>query len=249
MTVLLVGATGATGRLLLQQLINKGHTVKAVVRSADRLPSEYQNHDNVIVIPGTVLEMEASRLQEIVSDCHAIASCLGHTINFKGLFGKPRRLVTKTVQRLCEAVSANQTLHSVENDQDHPLRFVLMNTAGNSNRNLNEPLTTGEKIVLFLLRNLLPPHADNEDAADYLRVRWPSGNPSLQWAAVRPDTLQNEDTVTQYTLHDSPTHSAIFNAGQTSRINVAHFMAELISDDSLWNEWAGQMPVIYNKNS
>jgi hypothetical protein len=32
-------------------------------------------------------------------------------------------------------------------------------------------------------------------------------------------------------------------------INVGHFMAELITDDELWNQWNGQMPVIYNKES
>ena len=52
--------------------------------------------------------------------------------------------------------------------------------------------------------------------------------------------------VSSYSLHPSPTRSAIFDAGKTSRINVAHFMAELIHDDVLWRHWRGQMPVIYN---
>jgi hypothetical protein len=68
-------------------------------------------------------------------------------------------------------------------------------------------------------------------------------------AAVRPDTLINEDEVTEYEVHPSPTRSAIFDAGKTSRINVGHFMAELITDDELWNRWKGQMPVIYIKES
>ncbi|MEZ4556069.1 MAG: NAD(P)H-binding protein [Caldilineaceae bacterium] len=36
MNILIVGASGATGRLLVQQLLEQGHSVKAVVR-ADRL--------------------------------------------------------------------------------------------------------------------------------------------------------------------------------------------------------------------
>jgi len=35
----------------------------------------------------------------------------------------------------------------------------------------------------------------------------------------------------------------------TSRINVANFMAELITDDTLWSTWKGQMPVSYNKGT
>lgn len=33
----------------------------------------------------------------------------------------------------------------------------------------------------------------------------------------------------------------------TSRINVAHFMADLITDDDTWRRWKGRMPVIYDE--
>lgn len=33
---------------------------------------------------------------------------------------------------------------------------------------------------------------------------------------------------------------------RTSRINVAHFMADLITDNDIWSNWKGKMPVIYN---
>ena len=63
---------------------------------------------------------------------------------------------------------------------------------------------------------------------------------------MRPDGLINSESVTDYELHPSPIRSPIFNAGRTSRINVAHFMARLITGDDLWSVWRGQMPVIYN---
>ncbi len=66
---------------------------------------------------------------------------------------------------------------------------------------------------------------------------------------VRPDSLTDEDTVTEYEVHSSPTRSAILDAGVTSRINVGSFMADLITDDDTWNKWKGQMPVVYNKTS
>jgi hypothetical protein len=122
-----------------------------------------------------------------------------------------------------------------------------MNTAGNSNRDLHEPISFGQRCVIGLLRMLLPPHVDNEKAADYLRTHVVQNNGGIEWAAVRPDNLINEDGVTAYAVHPSPTRSAIFDAGITSRINVGHFMADLITDDDTWNRWKGQMPVIYNK--
>ncbi|MBT4397934.1 MAG: NAD(P)-dependent oxidoreductase, partial [Bacteroidetes bacterium] len=41
-----------------------------------------------------------------------------------------------------------------------------------------------------------------------------------------------------------PIKSAIFDKSKTSRTNVAHFMADLITDDEVWTKWKGQMPVI-----
>jgi hypothetical protein len=149
--------------------------------------------------------------------------------------------VTDATRRLCNAIKANKA--------EKPTKFVLMNTAGNSNRDLREPISFGQRCVIGLLRLLLPPHVDNEKAADYLRTDVGQDGKAIKWAAVRPDTLINEDNLTEYEVRPSPTRSAIFNAGSTSRINVAHFMADLITDDDTWNRWKGRMPVIYNKAS
>jgi hypothetical protein len=43
-----------------------------------------------------------------------------------------------------------------------------MNTTGNRNRDLNEPISLRQKCVIVVLRLLLPSHVDNEKAADYL---------------------------------------------------------------------------------
>ena len=50
-------------------------------------------------------------------------------------------------------------------------------------------------------------------------------------------------------MHLSPIRSAIFDAGKTSRINVGCFMADLIGDEEVWNQWMGKMPVIYNREA
>ena len=121
-----------------------------------------------------------------------------------------------------------------------------MNTVGNSNCDLLEPISFAQKCVIGLLRLFLPPHTDNEQAADYLRTRIGRKDGMIAWVAVRPDGLIDADAVSAYEVHPSPIRSAIFNPGQTSRINVGHFMAELITNDETWQKWQGQMPVIYN---
>lgn len=239
MNVLVVGATGATGRLLVSQLLSRGCHVKAVVRSAERLPETVRVHAHLTLIEADILALSETELAELVSDCRAVASCLGHNLTWKGLFGQPRRLVTDAVQRLCEAIQAN---HKTE-----PIRFVLMNTSGNRNRDLAEPISFAEALIVGLIRLLLPPHSDNEHAADYLRTQVGQNHPAIEWAAVRPDSLVDRSDVTDYEIHPSPTRSAIFNAGETSRINVADLMARLITEEDLWEQWKGQMPVIYNQ--
>lgn len=238
MTTLVVGASGATGRLLVEQLLNRGESVRVIVRSPDGLPEAVKNHDNLSVIRGRVLELSDTEMSQHVRGCRAAASCLGHNMTLKGLFGRPRRLVTDATRRLCDAIKAN--------DPDGPTKFVLMNTAGNSNRDLDEPISFRHKCVIGLLRLALPPHVDNEQAADYLRTKIGQHDGVIEWAAVRPDNLIDEDQVTAYEVHPSPIRSAIFDAGLTSRINVGRFMADLITDDDTWNAWRGQMPVIYN---
>jgi hypothetical protein len=123
-----------------------------------------------------------------------------------------------------------------------------MNTTGNRNRDLDEQISTGQKCVIGLIRLLLPPHADNEDAADYLRTQIGQDDGTIEWAVVRPDGLCDEAEVSEFAVHPSPTRSAIFDAGVTSRINVGRFMADLIGDNEIWNQWKGKMPVIYNRD-
>jgi nucleoside-diphosphate-sugar epimerase len=241
MTTLVVGASGATGRLLVQQLLNRGQTVKIIVRVANTLPETIKNHDSVSVIQASVLDLDDAEMVEHVKGCDAVASCLGHNMSFKGIYGRPRRLVTDATRRLCNAIKAN--------NPEMPVRFVLMNTTGNSNRDLSEKISFGQKCVIWLLRLLLPPHVDNEKAADFLRIEIGQDDREIEWAAVRPDNLTDEGEVTEYDLYASPTRSAIFDAGTTSRINVGHFMADLITDRDTWSQWKGQMPVIYNRTS
>jgi nucleoside-diphosphate-sugar epimerase len=241
MNILIVGASGATGRLLTEELLNRGQVVRAIVRTPEKLPTALRDHENLSVIQASILDLSDAELVRHAKGCDAVVSCLGHNITLKGLFGHPRKLVTDASRRLCDAIKANTP--------EKPIKFVLMNTTANINRDLNEPISFAQKAVFGLLRLLLPPHADNEQAADYLRCKIGPKDELIEWVAVRPDTLIDEDEVTAYEVYPSPIRSALFDPGQTSRINVGHFMADLIIDDQVWQKWKGQMPVIYNQVS
>lgn len=240
MTTLVVGVSGATGIQLVEQLLKMEQRVKIIIRSSQKLPESWINNDHVSIIQASVSKISKDEMAEYLKDCHAVASCLGHNLNLKGLFGKPRKLVTDAVRNLCVAIKKNKP--------DKPVKFVLMNTVANQNRDLNEPISFAHKFIIGLLRLLLPPHPDNEQAAEYLRTVIGQKDNDIEWIAVRPSSLINEESTSEIEVYPSPMRS-IFNDGQISRINVGHFMANLITNTEIWNKWKGQMPVIYNKGT
>jgi len=235
---LVLGASGATGRLLVQRLLQKNIDVIAIVRNSSSLANINVSHPNLQIVEAEISEIQANDLTQYLTECEAVLSCLGHNLTFKGMFGHPRRLVTDAVNKVTSAIESISP--------NNKIRIILMNTTGNSNRDIPEKPPFSQRLIISLLRLLLPPHVDNEKAADFLRVQVGQNNNHIEWVAVRPDGLINEDSVTQYDTHTSPTRNAIFDAGSISRINVADFMSELAVNSELWNKWKGQMPVIYN---
>jgi len=235
--ILIVGATGATGNLLVNQLLENGHEVIAFARSEKKFTNETTNHKNLEIITNTVLDISEEELEKHTKKCDVIVSTLGHNLTFQGMFGNPRQLVTDSIKKLCKVS---------DNTKTKPAKIILMNTVGCKNEDLKEKVSFFENCVLFLLSSLLPPVSDNEKAANYLRASVGQNNPNIEWVIVRPDSLLNEEEISQYTIHPSPIHT-LFNPGKTSRTNVAHFILELISNEKIWIKWKGKMPVIYNK--
>ena len=235
---LVLGASGATGQLLVKILLQKGVEVIAIVRNVNSLTNIDNSHPSLQIVQAEISKIPKNDLAQYLKECEVVLSCLGHNLTFKGMFGHPKRLVTDAVTKLVKSIESINA--------NNKIKIILINTTGNSNRDIPGKPPYSQRLVITLLRLLLPPHVDNENAADFLRLQVGQNNNSIEWVAVRPDGLINEDQVSQYDINASPIRNAIFNAGSTSRINVADFMSELAVNSELWNEWKGQMPVIYN---
>lgn len=235
---LVLGASGATGQLLVQMLIQKGVDVITIVRHANSLINMDSSHPALQIVEAAISEIPESDLTQHLAECEVVLSCLGHNLTFKGMFCHPRQLITDAIKKVVKSIESINT--------NRKFKIILMNTTGNSNRDIPEKPPYSQRLVISLLRLLLPPHVDNEKAADFLRIHVGKNHDNIEWVAVRPDGLINDDQVSQYGIHISPVRNAIFDAGKTSRINVADFMSDLATKSELWNEWKGKMPVIYN---
>lgn len=237
MNILILGATGATGRLVVKQLLAQQHTVTALVRNPDALQAYLKEPcPNLTTVKGTALELSEHKLRDLIHNADAVISCLGHNLTLKGMYGAPRMLVRDSIQRILKLTAPDRT---------HRLKAVLMNSSGVRNLDLAEPISCLQRLVVGLLRMLVPPHLDNERAANLLRTQYKNQH-AIEWVTVRPDSLVDMEEITEYTLHPSPTRSAIFDAGKTSRANVANLMVRLIQEENLWQQWRGKMPIIYN---
>jgi putative NADH-flavin reductase len=237
MKVLVLGANGSTGINVVSFLLKNEIDVKAIVRNEDRLNSIKKN-ENLEIIEASISDMDNNDLKQYIKDVDAVISCLGHNISVKGIFGKPFTLVVDAIKAVVIAINDIKSSNTK--------KIILMNTTACINKQQKEKFTAMERIVIRIMKMMLPPQRDNDKAIKYLIEEVGSENKSIEWIAVRPDTLINEEKVTEYTIHSSTIRSPIFNAGKTSRINVADFMVRLVKDDKLWSEWKYKTPVIYN---
>ena len=245
-TVLVVGATGATGKHVVAQLLKQpDHTrVKVLVRSAARMQQLLQGELKVqydaerLEIVETPDLLAANVLEAAVTDqVDVVVSCLGHNLTFSGIWGHPRTLVTDVVTRLYQALAQQQQQQN-NNTPSNTKKFILMGSDGVSWAGHDDPRTFLERSVLFLLRYLIPPHADNESAAAYLLTQQ-----SVEWVIVRPTDLVDETSTASYQLFGKP-QGSLFGSGTATRSHVADAMVTLMENETLWQQWKYQMPVL-----
>uniref|UniRef100_A0A7S1YAI6 NAD(P)-binding domain-containing protein n=1 Tax=Sexangularia sp. CB-2014 TaxID=1486929 RepID=A0A7S1YAI6_9EUKA len=239
---LVLGASGATGKQVCTMLHGEAHPLHLVVRQSSVLPTSLTDAPNVTVHRVDFLGMSDEAVADLVGTVDAVVSCLGHTLSLSGMYGAPRDLVTQSVRRIVTAARASHRRDAP------PLKLVLMNTSGNRNPAEDKQVGLAERAMLGIIRTAVPPHADNEGAAAFLRSNVPADDSAVQWVVVRPDSLVDEDTPSGYEAHPSPLQSAIFGSGKVSRANVGRFMADLITKPTLWEKWANRMPILYNKD-
>ena len=184
-------------REICRAQLNDTHTLRSytaqVVRSASRLDPAIARNPLFEVAEAEITATSVQSMGELLRDCRACVCCLGHNLSFEGIYGPPARLVADAAALVCDAaagVGVSASASAVATSDVEPFRLVLLSSAGvdnpdGSERALRSP---GERAFLMALAALLPPQADNVEAARV--VADASGScAAIERVIVRPDDL------------------------------------------------------------
>eukprot|EP01060_Flectonema_neradi_P013224 TRINITY_DN19_c0_g1_i5.p1 TRINITY_DN19_c0_g1~~TRINITY_DN19_c0_g1_i5.p1 ORF type:complete len:257 (+),score=55.67 TRINITY_DN19_c0_g1_i5:45-773(+) len=238
MKTLVLGGSGRTGKLVVQELLKANHPVRLLVRDRKKLPSELLNNPEVECVEGSITSLSDNQLEEYIKGCSTVVSCFGKNLTLadttKGL-----KLLTTSTKRIHKIVKKihQSSLASL------PTRYILMNSALTLNKDEGESPNLAQWIVTSVLKMVMPPFRDNVDAAEYLRKH--RHTPGFEWAIVRPGYLidSKRSKASKYNVMSSPTGSL---SETTLRINVADAMRRLVTSDECWEQWKGKMPVVFD---
>jgi nucleoside-diphosphate-sugar epimerase len=133
MKVLVLGASGATGKLVVTQLLRRNIDTRIVIRKNALLPEEILNSKSVEIVGGNVSKFDFIENANLIERCDAVVCCLGHNITFKGIFGKPHLLVYESLKNICDAIIKNSSKN---------VKLILMNATAHINREIAENAPT-----------------------------------------------------------------------------------------------------------
>jgi putative NADH-flavin reductase len=159
--VLIVGATGGTGRQLVEQALERGHAVTALARDPSALRIE---HPRLTVVRGDVLDYPS--VDAAVRGQDAVVSALGHK-----QFFRPTRTLSEGTRNLLHAMEAH-----------HVRRFVCETSLGIG----DSAGRMGLYYTFFVIPVILQFYF--WDKARQERLLAASG---VDWVVVRPGALTN----------------------------------------------------------
>jgi len=217
MRVLILGATGAAGVLLIQEALAASHTVIVYARSPDKLPEETKENPSVIIRKGELDDREA--LSSAMKNVDAILSALGPSVSRGPLHPKGTPLA-----RAYSLIIELMKTHGVR-------RLLALGTASITDPNDKfslrmSTLVTGVAILA---------HTAYEDVVAIGKTIRTQGD-NLDWTIVRVPILTGSD--------DKNFVAGYVGDGKTgvwlTRAGFASFVVQELEN----NEWVKKAPLI-----
>jgi putative NADH-flavin reductase len=218
MHILILGATGRTGKLLLEQALQRGHTVHALVRDKNKLKLM---HAGLTIFEGSPLDKTA--LENAMRGCEAIISALNISRTTDWPWSKlrtPKDFLSETMKNI---IGLAPQLNS--------RRIIFTSAWGAAETRKDIPGWFRWFIEHSNIRYAYEDHARQEE----LLKQTP-----LEWTSVRPAGLINSKKKKEIivSLNNKPKPRLII-----SRRGVAAFMLDTLEK----NLYVREMPVVSEK--
>lgn len=207
MKILLLGATGRTGKLILQEAIDAGHAVTCLARQSERIPK----HDAVTAIEGDPTNQVD--LVKALEGCDAVISSLNvsRTSDFPwSKLRTPEDFLSKTMKLIISVAK-----------EKHVKRLVICSAWGVAETKDDLPVWFKWMIDNS---NIGKAYADHERQEQLLETS------TLDWTIVRPVGLTNskrkQEVIETYDNNPKPTLTI-------SRQSLALYLVNCLKNDRL----------------
>ncbi len=173
--LLVLGANGPTGRLVVQQALDRGFAVTALTRRPESFPVE---HDRLTVVGGDATDERT--MDAALDGCDAVVSTIGTAYTWRPVqvYSASGRLVVEAMRRA-------------------GLRRLIIVTSMGAPREVHGK-GLGQTVLMRLLRNTFSRTLYD----DMLRLEQIVTASGLDWTIVRPPGLSN-DPGTGYAIADT----------------------------------------------
>lgn len=206
MEILVMGATSGIGRLTAEAAAARGHKVRAMGRSADRLPNDLPG-----LIPFSGDALDPDDVARAVDGVDAVVQSLGIKESLAMLWQEVT-LFSRATELLLPAMKAAGVARLVA---------ITGFGAGNSKRAMSAPERLGHGFLLG------KPYADKDRQEKLLMAS------DLDWTIVRPTILTNRPASGRYGARTDP---ATWRNGLIARADVANFVVETLETGAYLRE-------------
>jgi uncharacterized protein YbjT (DUF2867 family) len=200
--ILVIGASKGIGLETVKQALEAGHQVRALARSAPRIPIR---HPQLEKMKGNALDR--ATVESALDGIDAVIQTLGIS-GGPGILFKPIRLFSESTRILVAAMEAKLIN-----------RLICVTGLGAGNSRGKGNLLYNAAIGLILVR------AYDDKTLQERIIR----NSTLDWVIARPGVLTNKARTGRYKVLTDPRD---WRTGFISRADVADFLVKQITDDT-----------------
>lgn len=210
MNLTIFGATGGTGRRLLERALAEGHDVTAFVRNPSRLSAR---HERLSVVVGDV--RDASKVEEAVAGRDAVISVLG---------GEPSNPLHPRRPGVARGPGSVGARHIVAAMEKHGVkRFVCQSAWGAGDSKEHSDLAGDVFVKILVPLFLRDEYADKDLQEEIIR------GSDLDWVIVRPMLLTGGAWTGDYRAGVDLKPGRRF---WISRADTADFLMRQLTDDT-----------------